>query len=193
MSHRDAVFLVGFCALLPLSAAQVADIDGNDYLLAGAPDTKVTIVYFVTHDCPISNRYMPEIRRICEEYSQLGARCLLAYVDPTITVGQIREHQRIYGIDQATVHDTDRAIVNLAGASVTPEAALFDSLGRVIYRGRIDNLYAALGTPRRRATEHDLRNALDESLAGKAVTRPRTQAVGCFIPFLNAAQEGELH
>ena len=109
----------------------------------------------------------------------------MVYVDPTISLDQIREHQETYEIAQDAVHDTALVIVNLAGASITPEAAVFDSLGQMTYRGRIDNLYAALGTPRRRATEHDLRDALDETLSGKAVSLPRTQAVGCFIPLLN--------
>ena len=42
------------CVLLPLAAAQVKDIKGNDYKLSGATDAKVTIVYFVTNDCPRS-------------------------------------------------------------------------------------------------------------------------------------------
>ena len=177
---------MAICALLPLAPAQFKDIKGNDYILSGANDAKATIVYFVTSDCPISNRYMPEIRRICEDYSESGARCLMVYVDPTISLDQIREHRENYDIAHETVHDKAHAIVKLAGAKVTPEAAVFDGVGQMTYRGRIDNLYAALGTPRRRATEHDLRDALDETLTGKAVSRPRTQAVGCFIPFLNA-------
>lgn len=135
---------------------------------------------------------MPEVRRICADYSKSGVRCLLVYVDPTIGVKRIREHQETYGIAENAIHDTGHLLVKLAGASVTPEAAVFDGVGQMRYRGRIDNLYAALGTPRRRATEHDLKDALGEMLAGKPVSQPRTQAVGCFIPFLNAAG-GKLH
>ena len=53
--------------------------------------------------------------------------------------------------------------------------------GKILYSGRIDNFYAGLGKPRRQATEHDLRTALEEMLAGKAVTTPRTDPVGCYI------------
>jgi len=54
--------------------------------------------------------------------------------------------------------------------------------GQVLYRGRIDNVYAALGKRRPEATERDLRKALDEILQGKAVTTSQTQPVGCYIP-----------
>ena len=186
-----ALLMMGTGALAPLWSATVADIDGQKHQLPSEPSRNLTVVYFVTHDCPISNRYMPEIRRICEEYDARGTRCLMAYVDPTIPEEQIREHKRDYGVTLPAVHDTNRLLVELAGATVTPEAAVYSNDGEMVYRGRINNLYAALGTPRRRATEHDLRNALDEALAGQAVSQPRTQAVGCFIPIWNAAKYGE--
>ena len=54
--------------------------------------------------------------------------------------------------------------------------------GKILYSGRIDNFYAGLGKPRRQATVHDLRTALEETLAGKPVTTPKTDPVGCYIP-----------
>jgi hypothetical protein len=51
----------------------------------------------------------------------------------------------------------------------------------VEYRGRIDDLYAALGRPRRQVTHPDLRDALDDLVAGKPVRTPRTEATGCYI------------
>ena len=54
--------------------------------------------------------------------------------------------------------------------------------GQVLYRGRIDNVYASLGKRRPAATEHDLRKALDEILDGKPVSTPETKAIGCYIP-----------
>ena len=186
-----ALALAAATVALPLAAVTVRDIDGREYPFPEEPESKATVVYFVTHDCPISNKYAPEIRRICEEYATRGARCVLAYIDPTISIADIREHQRAYGITAPTVHDKSHAMANLAGASITPEAAVFDDTGHLVYRGRIDNLYAALGTPRRKATEHDLRNALDEVLSGRAVSQSRTQAVGCFIPSLDLAKTEE--
>ena len=53
--------------------------------------------------------------------------------------------------------------------------------GTLAYSGRIDNLYAELGRPRQAATERDLRNALDDIVAGRAVRTPNTQAIGCYI------------
>ncbi len=189
MLHRLAILVLVASALPSLSMAALVDIDGNEHVAPDESGAQTTVIYFITHDCPISNRLMPEIRRICDEYSIRETRCLMAYVDPTLTAEQIREHQRAYGITEPAVHDKDHLLVELAGASVTPEAAVFNSSGSVAYRGRINNLYASLGTPRRRPTEHDLRDALDQVLVGNAVSQPRTQAVGCFIPTVKTAHK----
>jgi hypothetical protein len=64
---------------------------------------------------------------------------------------------------------------------VTPTAVVVDAQGTVRYRGRVDNLYAALGKTRQQVTSHDLRDALDAVLAGRPVAHPETEAIGCFI------------
>ncbi len=190
MSPRWALLLLAMLFGVSSTAATLRDIDGNQHTLPPASGRKATVVFFVTHDCPISNRYAPEIGRICGDYSSRGVGCLMAYVDPTITAEEIREHRQAFGGTQPAVHDKGRELVELAGATITPESAVFDGVGRLVYRGRVNNFYAALGTPRRQATQHDLRNALDEVLAGMPVSRPRTQAVGCYIPQWNVVQEG---
>lgn len=75
-----------------LAAVTLLDIGGNKHTLPADPESSATIIYFVTHDCPISDKYAPEIRRICDEYRSSGVKCLMAYVDPTVTAGSIREH-----------------------------------------------------------------------------------------------------
>ena len=186
-----ALLVFGLLFGVSSTAATLEDIDGNQHGLPPSSGQQATVVFFVTHDCPISNRYAPEIERICSEYSPRGVGCLMAYVDPTIGAEEIRQHRQAFGAAQPALRDTSHELVRLAGATITPESAVFDGGGRLVYRGRVNNFYAALGTPRRQATEHDLRNALDELLEGKPVSKPRTQAVGCFISKWNMVQEGE--
>ena len=68
-----------------------------------------------------------------------------------------------------------------AGASVTPTAVVVGAGGQIRYRGRIDNLYAALGKTRQKVTEHYLRDALDAVLAHGPVPVRETPAIGCHI------------
>ena len=63
---------------------------------------------------------------------------------------------------------------------MTPESEIYTPTGRA-YRGRIDDLYEAIGQNHRTADHHDLREALNAVLAGRPVTTAVTKAIGCFI------------
>lgn len=165
-------------------AVQVRDIDG----VMRTPlkvEARASALFFVTQDCPVSNYYSHEIRRICEEYGKRGVSCSLVYVDPTLTDAQARKHAEDYGHGAyPKMVDRRHELVMATGADVTPEAVVLRSDSSIAYRGRIDNFYAGFGKARVAATEHDLRDALDAVLAGKPVAKAETKPVGCFIPEL---------
>jgi hypothetical protein len=148
------------------------------------PSGPASILFFITNDCPVANSYAPEIQHICSDYAAKGVSCTLVYSDLTLDTAAIDKHHAEYGYPDSipAVKDTAHKLAAATGATITPESVVVGKGGKVLYRGRIDNFYAALGKPRRQATEHDLRDALGEVLAGKPVTHPQTQAVGCYIP-----------
>lgn len=163
-------------------AMLLTDIDGESHGTLEAPGSgQLSTLFFVRTDCPIANQYAPEIRRICADYGEDGIRCFLVYIDRTIAPEDVRAHMEEFGHTLPAILDTDHQWVARAGATVTPEAAVFTDRGELAYRGRIDNLYETLGRPRRRVTETDLRDALDDLVAGDRVRTPRTQATGCYI------------
>ena len=142
----------------------------------------VRVLLFVTSDCPISNGYAPEVRRICDRYRTDGVSCTLVYEDVRIDGPAVHAHKIEYGLEPIpSVIDRDRQIASTAGATVTPQAVVFDRDGTLRYRGRIDNRYAAFGQPRQQITRHDLRDALSAVVAGKPVATTETEALGCFI------------
>jgi hypothetical protein len=146
-----------------------------------------SVLFFLTPDCPIANRYAPEIQRICDKYGSNGANCFLVYADPLLSRDAIRKHARDYHKSRyPAILDSDYGLVDAAGATVSSEAAVFSSQGKLEYRGRIDDFNAALGVPRQQATQHDLRDALDAVIAGRSVPNPRTEPVGCFLPTRNS-------
>lgn len=166
-------------------ALEVRDIDGISRTPLKVTQGAARALFFVTNDCPVSNYYSHEIRRICEDYAPHGVSCALVYVDPTLTPEQVRQHARDYGHgDYPKIVDRDHALVKATGADVTPTAVVIRPDASIAYRGRIDNFYADLGKPRRVVTAHDLRDALDAVAAGKPVPNPETKPVGCFIPDL---------
>jgi hypothetical protein len=66
--------------------------------------------------------------------------------------------------------------------TVTPEVVVFDeTAGRVLYQGRIDNLFERVGKRRRVVTLHELKDALDAIRNNIPVPVARTTAVGCLL------------
>ena len=146
-------------------------------------DAVASVLIFVTHDCPISNAYAKELERLRHDYAPRKIRFQLVYVDSDLKLPALAKHNSEYGLTNYTsILDATHALVKATGATVTPEAVVVGASGKILYRGRIDNLYSARGKSRGHATEKDLRQALDAILKGKAVPNPRTKVIGCYIP-----------
>jgi Redoxin len=170
---------VNLSALVLLLA--IRDVNGVDRQPLRV-EGKANALFFISGECPISNAFAREIARICAGYKSKGVSCDLVYVDPSISDDQARRHSQEYGHgDYPKIVDRQHELVKATGVTVTPETAVVDRKGKVVYRGRIDDSFAALGQPRRPAKNTDLRNALDAVLAGRPVEKPETKALGCFI------------
>ena len=139
------------------------------------------VLIFLSTDCPVSNRYAPEIQRLYTEFAPKGVRFQLVYPNPADDRAAIDRHLGEYGYPSIGVADPNHALVKTARATITPEAAVFDKANRLVYIGRIDDRFVELGRERPAATTRDLRDALNAALAGRTVSPARTQAVGCFI------------
>jgi hypothetical protein len=169
-----ALLLLYFSA----SGLTLPDLEGRRVQPIG---TGTVALVFTRTDCPISNRYAPVVNRLYQRYSPKGVTFWLVYVDPKQSVEKVREHMQEYGYNFGALLDRKHELVRETKATVTPEAAVFRD-GRLLYRGRIDDRYVAFGKSRQAATVHDLAEAIEAALGGKAPEATReTKAVGCFI------------
>jgi len=149
----------------------------------GDPDAKAVAMVFVTVDCPISNAYAPEMTRIYKAFADRGVRFYLVHVDPDVDAEDVKKHAKEYKLLGPTLLlDPQHRMVKYAGATITPEAAVFSAKGELKYRGRIDDLYGGLGEKRRTIANRDFRDALTAVLAGKPVKEKFTHAFGCYVP-----------
>ena len=149
--------------------------------LASTEGVEATVLLFVMTDCPISNRYAPEVRRLHDEFAG-AVRFWLVYVDAQRQVDELREHRASFGYPFGALRDVDGALVTLAGATGTPEAVVFDAAQRMIYRGRIDDRFVSFGVARRAPRTRDLHDRLRRIVAGESLAFSETRAVGCYIP-----------
>jgi hypothetical protein len=162
------------------AAGDAVDLDGAVVAPLKAGAGKVVVLIFVRVDCPISNRYSPTIQRISRENAGRVAFWLV-YPDRSESVEQIRKHEKEFGYELPALRDVGRKLVAESHAQTTPEAAVFDANGKLVYHGRIDNLFEDFGRARPAPTTHELEDAIHAALDGKEVTNAAVPGVGCYI------------
>jgi thiol-disulfide isomerase/thioredoxin len=140
---------------------------------------RLTVYVFTTTDCPISNRYAPEIKRLATKFDG-QAKFVLVYPVPSDSPELIRDHARKFTYSIETIRDADQKLVKQTGVSVTPEVAVMRG-STLLYRGRIDDRYVEFGKERAAPTKRDLEDALSAIVAGKSVSPRETRAVGCIL------------
>ena len=156
-------------------------LTGEESIRSTSPAPARSSSIFTRTDCPIANRYAPEIQRLHRAFAPQGVAFRLVYLDAGEPVEAIRTHLREYGYDIPALRDPRHVLVSLTGARATPEAAVFTAERRMVYRGRIDDRYVDFNKVRASPTQHDLRDVVTGAPRGHAVRPRTTDAVGCFI------------
>ena len=156
------------------------DLEGKPFDLSRVGRGKIAVLIFVRTDCPISNRYAPTIQQLSAQHRN-DATFFLVYPGKKETPDAIRKHDREFGYTFAALRDPKHVLVKQSQAQITPEAAVFDAERRLVYHGRIDNLYEDFGHARKTATTHELADAIEAAIAGNPLNGNATPAVGCYI------------
>lgn len=161
----------------------IRKLDGREVRPLEDEGTRAVVLFFAAHDCPVSNSFLPEMSRVAEKYGPSGVAAFLIYAEPDLEPREASRHCREYAVRMPVAIDATLSLAAQVGVKVTPEAVVIARSGKVVYRGRIDDTFAALGRRRAEPSRRDLRDALDALLSGKAGPLLETPAVGCFIPF----------
>jgi hypothetical protein len=101
------------------------------------------------------------------------------YLPPARLAGWMKDKG---GAPTATLMDADGKVGRAYGARTTPHMYVVDPTGKLIYAGAIDSKPSANPADIKTATNY-VNQALAESLAGKPVSQPATQAYGCSIKY----------
>ena len=160
--------------------AQVSDfslqqVDGSPVQFSTLKGN-VTVVMFISVQCPVSNAYNDRMVALYRDYTPKGVKFVVINANRTEPASAVAEHAREHNYPFAVYKDPDNAIADRFGASVTPETYVIDSTGTIRYHGSIDDSQnlSRVTTPR-------LRLALDAVLVGNPPPQTETKAFGCTI------------
>jgi len=150
-------------------AGETADL----YTYAGKQGT---LILFIATKCPISNDYNQRMADLTREYTARGFAVIGINPNRTEPADEVARHAAEKSLGFTVLKDPDNHVADYLGASVTPEAFLFDTAWVLRYHGRIDDSRNPANI-----TTTDLRVALDAIIAGKPIEVAETKAFGCTI------------
>jgi hypothetical protein len=156
-------------------------IDGRTAAPFGTNNAKAIAFVFLGAECPISNRYAPEVQRLYDKFAAQGAAFWLVYPNIGESDEAVRQHIKEFRYSTPVLRDPKHELVRMAKVRVTPEAAIFRRTGELIYHGRIDDRNVDFGKERPDPTTHDFEEALSAALNGKTPKPAGGRAVGCPI------------
>jgi thiol-disulfide isomerase/thioredoxin len=158
---------------------KLTDLKGRPWSLYGQAGKKAVVIAYLSTECPLSNNYAPVLAELARRYEPQGAAFVAINANPDETAAAIARHAKEFKIPFTVLPDPRQESVAALRPKVNPEVFVLDGNFRVRYRGGIDDLYAERLKKKAQATREDLRIALEEVLAGKNVSVPVTEAVGC--------------
>ena len=170
-------------------------IDGQTHCLKDYDGSRVLVVAFTCNHCPTAQLYENRIQQIADDYRGRGVALVaiqpnspksvrldeMGYTDVGDSLADMKIRAAYRKFDFPYLYDGGTQKVSQAyGPAATPHIFIFDAERRLRYQGRVDN------NPREAlVTRPDVRNAIDEILAGKAVSVSKTHSVGCSTKWLS--------
>lgn len=163
----------------PVADFSLRNCYGAIHSLSEYEDYPLVAVAFLGTDCPLAKLYAQRLMELQREYQdQVAFLAIDANVQDNLT-----ELVRFFEKQELTfplLADPQAAVADLLGAKRTPEVVLLDAQRTIRYRGRIDDQFA-ITYQRPHPQRRDLAIAIDELLAGKPVSLPVTEPIGCYI------------
>ena len=160
-------------------ATKLPDADGKSPALAARLGKSGSALVFLSTECPISNGYVPVLNRLKESFGKQGIAFVGINSNDPQSQAAVAEHARKFGITFPVVKDAGAIVADQLGIGTCPMVLVLDGRQRPVYLGRIDDRYTRRAGGARDVRRADLEIALEELLAGKAISIPVTEPIGC--------------
>ncbi|MBB2949901.1 MULTISPECIES: redoxin domain-containing protein [Sphingobacterium] len=154
-------------------------IDNNQLIYNALKDTPHVYIFYAP-ECPLSQKYTLTIASL---FTKFGNKVKFIGVFPGSeeSIGQFQEFKTKYKINYPLIKDEKLELISALKATVTPEAFLIDSYGKIVYHGAIDDWAIKLGKTKQQATVNYLENAIEGLLNNTAVETRYVKPIGCYI------------
>jgi peroxiredoxin len=159
---------------------QLVNCQGGTCRLSDYEDRKFVVLAFLGTECPLAKLYAVRLQALADEFADQGLLVFAVNANAQDSLSEMRSFVKAHRFTVPFLKDAHYKLTDQLGATRTPEVFLLDADGNVRYQGRIDDQYGiseARETPQR----EDLKIAIEELIAGREVSVPKTTAAGCLL------------
>ena len=148
---------------------------------------KAYVLVFTTTTCPLVQRYLPRLNELARQYAGKEVQFLALNVGPDDSIKELAYQAIEYKSVIPFVKDMSGDCARALGVTRTPGVVVLNADRKICYRGRIDNQYR-LGGVKPAPDRDDLKQAIEDVLAGRSVAVKDTPVDGCLITFPKAPE-----
>jgi peroxiredoxin len=156
--------------------------DGKNHSLASAAEADWLVVFFTCNHCPFVVGSDEVTRATASKHADKGVRFIginsnSDHVHPEDNVAGMQKRMAAQKFPWLYLRDESQDVARAYGALRTPHFFVFDRNRKLVYTGR------GVDQPRdtTKMTVNDLDRALAECTAGKPVSVPKTNPIGCNV------------
>jgi thiol-disulfide isomerase/thioredoxin len=169
---------------IPMAERVMENANGSATSIAQQVRPRGVAVMFWCNTCPWVRRYEDRVSALVREFSDAGVGFIAVNPnDPVAFPGDNFDAMRALvaeaGYPFAYVVDEGSEMARAFGATRTPQIFLFNSDGRLVYEGTIDDSPSDPGE----VEQAFFRDALERMIAGEPIQVEKTKAFGCTIKF----------
>jgi peroxiredoxin/mono/diheme cytochrome c family protein len=159
---------------------KLQDFRGAWHQLGDARQSKLVVIAVVGTECPLASLYAPRLATIARTYEKKGVAFFGVDSNQQDAPSELARFAQEHHLPFPLLKDIGNELADQLGVERTPEVVVLDQQRVVRYRGRVDDQFG-FGVHRTAPERKDLVAGLDELLAGRPVSQPKTDAVGCLI------------
>lgn len=167
---------------LPKADNKLKDYSGKELTLKSAMKENGLLVMFSCNTCPVVINNQSRTNEICQYALTKNVGVVLlnsneANRSSSESLKAMQDYANAQNYNWFYAEDKNNVLADAFGASRTPECFLFNKEGKLVYHGAIDDNPSDAGS----VSRHHLKEAINESTAGKEVSVKTSKSVGCGI------------
>lgn len=161
---------------------RMVDVNGNIHRVGIEKGTSYPVVFiFIDVECPISQRYVPKLNDL---YNVAKEKKVLFYgviSDPLTTCTEASTFKNEYKIEFPVLFDASGDMAKRLNPKTLPQCFVLNVHNEIIYNGRIDDEYVALGTVRKNILNFDLNQAIIAASKNELPKSSFEEPIGCIF------------